>query len=211
MDAGLPSRPPQITRASAGATQPPTLPSSPSNDVSLAPDADQETPIKLAHKRAALFRIVGGKHQRWAAACVAAETEAGLKPGTLTHQRAQHHFKRFVESKISADVASKLTGQDAEPTPTPPEKTVKIAKRFSPTGCLPAASTDSQQYEEAFVLAGKCARVDGVSIAAAQKRVCDELGFTVHLLYMSGWPLVETGMTSLENTTKRPPFLGLFA
>ena len=45
MGAGLPPRPPRITRASAGATQPPSLPSSPSNDVPLAPE-EQETPIK---------------------------------------------------------------------------------------------------------------------------------------------------------------------
>ena len=145
-----------------------------------------------ATKRAAYYRICfmgkensGGKNS-WAAALAWAVADAGLEVGSLSRQRARPWVLKYVEAGVTAAAAASLLGISIEPGPGPPatpevatvRKTVNVGRRVSPTGKLPASRGD-EEYEKAYVLAGRYARENGATLTTAQARVHDELGCTI--------------------------------
>ena len=47
--------------------------------------------LVLSHKRAALYRLCGGKFQSWNADLMAAKKDAGLTGGSLSRQQAKYY------------------------------------------------------------------------------------------------------------------------
>ena len=70
----------------------PTLRAQIRKDPSTAPVATENppNPLVLAHKRAALYRLCGGKFQSWNAALLFAEKDAGLTGGSQSRQQSQY-------------------------------------------------------------------------------------------------------------------------
>ena len=86
----------------------PTLRAQIPKDPSTAPVATKSPPdpLILAHKRAALYRLCGGKFWSWNAALLAAEKDSGLTGGGLSCQRAKYYYKGYPDNDVTAKVAA---------------------------------------------------------------------------------------------------------
>ena len=62
--------------------------------------------LVLSHKRAALYRLCGGKFQSWNANFLAAEEDAGLTGGSLSRQQAKYYYKGYPDNDVTAKVAA---------------------------------------------------------------------------------------------------------
>ena len=63
-------------------------------------------PLVLSHKRAALYRLCGGKFQSWNADLLAAEKDAGLTGGSLSRQRDKYYYKGYPDNGVTSKVVS---------------------------------------------------------------------------------------------------------
>ena len=62
--------------------------------------------LVLSHKRAALYRLCGGKFQSWNADLLAAEKDSGLTGGSPSRQRAKYYYKGYPNNDVTAKVAA---------------------------------------------------------------------------------------------------------